>query len=264
MLQQPFVGVGIFCSCWLHMITALHNHLNQGLDGSPTFVLRDSGFAGWWDNLMGPGVRSPSEMLAICMGIFGAAAAVPLLQFVAGRATDWGVLQYAMCAYIAGDICGGAVVLSTGVSKRYRQSHSFWERFGFTVFHLEPVFIACLYSTGISLTDWQHVLSLGFFSRIHWVYLLFCYGVLVVGTVGLLRCPVYLQRPAAALLVMFASIIDASGLVDTPCGWEWFVSVFTLKVLLCNLVTETPFRPGDSSPRSPAFVHERQRCKQAI
>jgi len=81
-------------------------------------------------------------------------------------------------------------------------------------------------------------------------YFIVRYGYLIVASPIVLRSPLYLRRPVAALLYCGAVLFENCGLKATP-GMEWFVPFFSLKLLVCYLVKEAPFRPEEATRAKP-------------
>lgn len=65
---------------------------------------------------------------------------------------------------------------------------------------------------------------------------------LLLSALVVLAVPLYLQRPVAFIAYGGAILINYY-VVATPRGMEWFVPILFLKLTLCHLLLEAPFRP---------------------
>ncbi|CAB4555359.1 unannotated protein [freshwater metagenome] len=148
---------------------------------------------------------------------------------------DWSWWQYALAAFLAWDLVGGAVSNASNSTKRQYFGAGFAHVGGaariirapiaFTALHLHPFLIVALYPHGT------------------WGWAIGMYVGAVVGAVLVDRVvPQYLQRPAAMLV--FCTVMLWSRSWTAPPGWEWFAAIFLAKLILAHAVREEPYRPA--------------------
>jgi hypothetical protein len=147
---------------------------------------------------------------------------------------DWTWWQYLVAALLALDVGGGVVANSLNACKRfYHAPLQEGERGAvrlaknhllFSAFHVHTLLVSLLYGGG-------------------WGYGLFWYAMLLVGTLVVLKAPLYLRRPVAMLIVLPAVMINFYG-VEAVTGFEWLVPALFLKIIYGHLVREEPYRPA--------------------
>ncbi len=188
-----------------------------------------SGLAGCLDKLAGPGATSAERVLQFVPAIIAAVAA-PL--YAATLEASWTALQLALIAFLAFDLLGGVLTNATGATKRWfhRPGQGVRQQFGFVAIHIIHIaIVAVLFRGG----DGAYFSVVG--------------GYLLISAIAILATPLYLQRPIGFGLYALA-LIGAGRLFEATPGLEWFLPLFFLKLLVCHLIFETPFRPGDRVP----------------
>ena len=81
------------------------------------------------------------------------------------------------------------------------------------------------------------------FRSMDWLYFGVFYACLLGAGLVILAVPLYLQRPTAFLLYVGVVLIALYGFSPTP-GFEWFVPVFFMKLLVSHLLKEAPYQPN--------------------
>ncbi|MCU0492828.1 MAG: hypothetical protein MUD01_14650, partial [Chloroflexaceae bacterium] len=76
-----------------------------------------------------------------------------------------------------------------------------------------------------------------------WGFFLLFYAYLLGATVLILFTPLYLQRPVAFFCYTLALLLNL--LASPTPGLEWVVPMLFLKLLICHLLKEAPFRPDE-------------------
>ncbi|MFO7584104.1 MAG: hypothetical protein R6W69_05170 [Anaerolineales bacterium] len=75
-----------------------------------------------------------------------------------------------------------------------------------------------------------------------WGWAIGWYAFLMLASLLILWLPLYLRRPVAFSIFGLGFLL--AQYLDTPApGLEWFIPVFLLKLLLCHLLREEPYRP---------------------
>ncbi len=151
----------------------------------------------------------------------------------------WAGWQYAVCAFFAFDIVGGAIANVTNSGKRFfhtasKDGDSGLVRFlksgnNFATLHIHTIVLALL------------IPEASLVAGIAWY-------VGLVGSVLLVTLvPLYLQRPTAFLFIVSAIIVHRYFL-PLGLGLEWVVPLIFLKIVYGHTVQEEPYRPleGDS------------------
>ena len=201
----------------------------QSNQGVPDHSLAPrSGAAGWLDRLAGPGATRAELALQFVPAVIAAVVA-PL--YAVTLDVDWTGLQLAIIALLGFDLVGGVPANATGAAKRWfhRPGQGWRQQFGFVVLHLVHIaVVAMLFRTGD-----------GYFFGIVGGYLL-------VAALLILATPLYLQRPVGLGLYVLA-LVGSEYLFSSTPGLEWFLPLLFLKLLVCHLIAETPFRPKPAS-----------------
>lgn len=182
------------------------------------------GFAGEIDKFMGPGVTHAEWVLMLGFTILAVAA---LLAYIAWQQLPWSALQIIVITVLALDLSGGVVTNATSTAKRWyhRAGQTARNHLMFIAIHaIHPILIVLFFRPG----DWQYVIVV-------YGYLMLAAGLIVV-------LPLYLQRPAAMAAWVGGFMLNQYVLLPTP-GLEWFLPVFYLKLLVCHLLREEPYRP---------------------
>ena len=181
-----------------------------------------------WDTFIGPGATRGETRLILLAGVGGVLVALGAARR-AGVA--WSPWQWLLALAMALDMFGGAVANATSATKRWyhRPGQGPGQHLVFVAVHVYPFLVAWLY-------------------RGHdWGYGLLIYGYLLLATLILLGTPLYLKRPMALTLYLLGLAIPWLLLSPTP-GLVWFVPLLYLKLIVCHLVPEAPFRPGAAKP----------------
>lgn len=182
------------------------------------------GISGAIDKFIGPGATSAEKALQLGIPIIVMVIA-PL--YAASLSIEWTVMQYAVCALLAGDMAGGVITNSTSNAKRWyhRQGQTTTNHFSFVSLHL----------LHLLLVSWMY-LSLDL------LWALYAGGYLLFAAICILQVPLYLQRPVA-LSFYGISILLTLYVLEAPLGLEWFLPLFYLKLLISHLIREEPYRP---------------------
>lgn len=182
------------------------------------------GLAGAWDKFVGPGANRIEIILALTVAVL-AGISIPIIAIYSGL--GWNNLQIVVAALFAFDLFGGVVTNATSAAKRWyhREGQGFKEHLIFNAVHIHPFIIALL------------------FSGFGWESALLIYGYLIISAVILLKSPLYLERPLA-LTFYSGAIFMGVYLIQMPAGWEWFIPLYFLKLLVAHLLREEPYRPN--------------------
>jgi hypothetical protein len=185
------------------------------------------GLAGQWDTFIGPGATKAESALMLGLGL---AAGLLLLvyQYIAGL--GWDILQQIVAALLTFDLVGGVVSNSTSATKRWyhREGQGFKEHMGFIAFHfIHPLLIVI------------------FFMSFDWIYFALIYGYLIVSAMVVLLSPLYIRRPVSIVMFLGALVANIYLLIPAP-GFEWFVPVLFLKLIVGHAVKEEPYRPREA------------------
>ena len=182
------------------------------------------GMAGGLDKFIGPGATTAEIVLQF--GVSFIALVIALLYAVT-LSIEWTLIQYVICALLAGDMVGGVITNSTSSAKRWyhRQGQTALLHFGFVAKHI----------LHLLLVSWIY-LSLDL------LWVLYTGGYLLVAAVCILQTPLYLQRPVA-LTLFGISLMLTLYVLEAPLGMEWFLPLFYLKLLVSHLIREEPYRP---------------------
>ncbi|MFN8373096.1 MAG: hypothetical protein U0694_09500 [Anaerolineae bacterium] len=187
-----------------------------------------TGFMGEMDKFLGPGTTRAEFWLEIGAAV---AAAVALVLYALAKPLDWSVWQFLVAALLTLDIVGGVVTNAASSAKRW--------------YH-RPQQGLRQHMTFIAVHALQLVLMVLFFRANDWGYFVIAYGYLLLSSLVILRLPLYLQRPAAMLALCGGFVLNSYVLIPAA-GLEWFLPVFYLKLLVCHLLREEPYRPTGES-----------------
>jgi hypothetical protein len=181
------------------------------------------GIAGAWDRFMGPGVTDAELWLTFIVGSVGG-----VVFGLYGAQSGMSVALALVLALVAFDVFGGVVANACGAAKRWyhRPGVSWRPHIGFVLAHGLHVFIVA----------WL-------FRAADWGYFAAVYGYLVAAALVVVATPLYLRRPVAMVAYLGGVLLVLYGFGATP-GLEWFAPAFFLKLLVCHLVPEAPFRPN--------------------
>lgn len=182
-----------------------------------------SGLLGQWDTFIGPGATRAESMLIWLTALGGGLAAFLVAQH---EEVLWAPWQWLLSLLMALDLFGGVAANATSVTKRWyhRPGQGFRHHLTFVAFHVYPFLVAWFFRDG------------------DWFYGLLVYGYLLLAAMVVLRTPLYLKRPTALALYLLGMTIPWLVVSPTP-GLIWFVPVLYLKLIVCHLLPEAPFRP---------------------
>jgi len=76
-----------------------------------------------------------------------------------------------------------------------------------------------------------------------WTYAVVVYVYLLAGAGIVLSIPLYLQRALAMLLFCGALVLN-SYVFPTTLALTWFIPFLSLKLLVCHVLREEPYRPA--------------------
>jgi hypothetical protein len=182
-----------------------------------------SGILGSWDTFIGPGA-TPAESRLIWLTAVGGG----VLAFFAARndGVTWTPWQWLIALLMALDLFGGVAANASSATKRWyhRSGQGSRHHLTFIAYHIYPFLVAWLFRDG------------------DWTYAVLVYGYLLLAAVLLLQTPFYLKRPTALALYLLGMTIPWL-LISQTAGLIWFVPVLYLKLIVCHLVPEAPFRP---------------------
>jgi hypothetical protein len=187
-----------------------------------------AGFFSELDKFFGPGTTRAELWLALGAATVAAAA---LALYALSNHLNWTGVQFIVAIVLTLDIVGGGVTNATSSAKRWyhRPEQGFRQHMTFVAIHALQLALVVL-----------------FFRPGDWVYFIVAYGYLLAASVMVIRTPLYLQRPVAMLALCGSLVINTYILSPTP-GLEWFLPVFYLKLLVCHLLREEPYRPAQES-----------------
>jgi hypothetical protein len=150
------------------------------------------------------------------------------------HALNWAWWQYILAGFLAFDVIGGVVANSLNSCKRFYHTAAksdepqyttfFKNHFAFSALHVHTLLVVLLF--GISQ----------YFCGIFW------YAFLVIGTIVIIKTPLYLKRPMAFLAITFAFLINIY-VLSPVMGFEWLAPALMIKILYGHLVQEEPYRP---------------------
>lgn len=151
---------------------------------------------------------------------------------------DWKAWQYAAALIIGWDVASGMVANSLNSCKRFyhtpyqvnepRYVKFLKNHFFFTALHIYPILITALFSPD------------------QWLYGIFWYGFMIVSALMIIKTPLYLKRPFAALLLLIALLLNQYAVLPVR-GFEWFMPALIAKIVAGHLVPEEPYRPNTES-----------------
>lgn len=183
-----------------------------------------SGLPGAIDRFIGPGATAAELGVQILFVVLGGFF---LIGYALWRDPGWTVFQHLLAVVLGLDMVGGMITNSTSAAKRWyhRPGQSFGRKMGFISLHLAHVFLVAWLFRGM---DW---LYFGAFA-----------GYLLLSAALVLKTGLYLRRPVA--FGLFAVSVLAANLLFSPTpGLEWFIPFLFLKLLVCHLLREEPYRP---------------------
>jgi hypothetical protein len=176
------------------------------------------------DRFVGPGTTNAEALLQVGGSVLAAAA---LLVYAQQQQLGWTLPQTLVALLLVLDMVGGVITNAANPAKRWyhRPGQGTRQHLQFVALHLlQPVLLVLFFRAGDS------------------GYVAVVYGYLLAAAVGIVSAPLYLQRPLAMTLWLGGLVLNGYVLVPTA-GFEWFLPVFYLKLLVCHLVREEPYRP---------------------
>jgi hypothetical protein len=181
-----------------------------------------AGVLGLWDRFMGPGATATELWLTFSVA---SVASLALAVYSALSGATSGILVLAV-GLLAFDVFGGVVANACGAAKRwYHRPGMTWRpHLAFVLAHGVHVFVVA----------WL-------FRAADWGYFVSMYSYLILAAVLVVATPLYLRRPVAMVVYLGGVLLALYGFVGTA-GLEWFAPAFFLKLLVCHLVPEAPFR----------------------
>jgi hypothetical protein len=163
-----------------------------------------------------------------------AVAVAALVTAAAGQDPAWQWWQWALVLALTMDVAGGVPANSLATAKRFYHSSApqdlpmiqrvLLSHIGFSAAHLHP------FAVTLALPD----------ASLRWAAA--WYVVALMGTVAVVRVPLYLRRPVAAAWTT-AAVIGAP-LVAAPVGLAWLGPILVLKLVAAHAVREEPYRPA--------------------
>lgn len=185
-----------------------------------------TGPVGWLERLAGPGATGAELVLQFATAT-AAAAALALYAVLGGL--EWTWWRILIACLLAFDLAGGAVTNATSSGKRYYHARfvGFGKKMWIVATHFAPLLVGWLYRDG------------------DWIYGGALYGYALLAATIVLVVPLYLQRPTAVTLYLVVVIVSPHAFGSTP-GFEWFVPLYFLKLLVSHLPREEPYRPDPS------------------
>ena len=195
----------------------------------------DWSYSGKPDGLAGTGATPAEKAL-----LWGATAMFTLL-FVVGQLVrdeiNWSAWQWVLFAAIAFDIAGGVTANTLNSCKRLylsaineadppsiRRMKNHWL---FAGLHVHPIVVAILYP------------NTNLIAGIVW------YAALLLSIAVTLHSPLYLRRPVAFSLIVFA-VGAALYFLPLGAGFEWLMPLMFMKNVYGHSVREEPYRPTAS------------------
>lgn len=188
-------------------------------------------YTGKTDALLGNEATKAEQWLTWAGGLV---AVLLYVYYYATGALPWSIWHYLVAIAIAADVGAGMVANSLNSCKRFyhtpakadepRYVRFLKDHFTFSALHIYPILIGLLYGSS------------------HWFYGVFWYTFLMIGTVVILKMPLYLRRPASLLAILVALLLNVTVIQSVP-GFAWFAPALCLKILYGHLVREEPYRP---------------------
>lgn len=188
-------------------------------------------YSGKADFLLGADANKAEQLL----GWFASLVGVSLYVYLyLTHALNWAWWQYSIAGLLAFDVIGGVVANSLNSCKRFYHTAAkpdepqfmafFKNHLAFSFFHIHPLVVAFLFSAS------------------QYAYGIFWYAFLLIGTVVVIKTPLYLKRPMAFLAITVAVLINIY-VLSPVIGFEWLVPALMIKLLYGHLVQEEPYRP---------------------
>ncbi|MEV6769176.1 hypothetical protein AB0N05_11175 [Nocardia sp. NPDC051030] len=162
------------------------------------------------DVLIAPGATPGEQLLGYGTALAGSALAVALAIHA-----DLSILATIVIAFVAFDLCGGAVVNATTSAKRHfhRPGQTAWHHLAFVAIHVQPFLLAL------------------FVPDFGWYRAAAVYGLALTGAIAILAAPAALRRPLAFAWVTLALLLP----LGIPAVLAWVAPILLIKLLLAHL-----------------------------
>jgi len=182
------------------------------------------GFNGKMDRLIGPGATRAEKNIQSYVPLI---AGVMLIFYAYEAKLNWNLLQYIGAVLLTIDMAGGIITNATSSAKRWyhREGEGVKEHMSFI----------CIHFIQLVLFSW---LFLDF--NLWWISSVGAY--MVLASCFILLTPLYLQRPVAMIFYSMSLLLSLY-VFESASGLEWFLPIFYLKLLICHLLKEEPYRP---------------------
>jgi len=182
------------------------------------------------DILIGTDATKSEKLLGWMAGIAGASL---YLYFALNHTFNWSIWQYLLASFIAFDVVGGAVANSLNSCKQFYRSSPRAN---------EPIYLRLVKNKLFFAAIHIHPLVIGScFGSIDLLSGLFWYVALLVSVLITMKAPLYLSRPIAISFVAIAIILNYYA-IEPIVGFEWFIPLLFLKIVLGHTVKEEPYR----------------------
>lgn len=183
-----------------------------------------AGYKGLIDRFIGPGATQDEIKLQLFVPLLAGVVLVCIAYF--GR-FSWGWSQYLVATLLTVDMLGGIITNSSSSAKRWfhRDSRGVAQHLGFVAIHFLQL---ALFSWAFLNFDLWWILSTGSY--------------MMISALIILNTSLHIRRPVALSLYAL-SLVLASQYFESALGLEWFLPLFYLKLLVCHLLKEAPFRP---------------------
>lgn len=192
-----------------------------------------------FDAFFGPGM-SAREWWVLWVGTLGACAATVGLWASADALATFSLAGLIWALVASFDVFGGVMTLATNSGKRWYNSpgqRGHRHRLGFLALHVaHPAIIAFLVLTTAESLETAPWVWFGVN-----VALLYVLGVVIEFT------PLDIQRPVAFVAFLAAVFVNLV-LIPLPLALAYFAPLFFLKLFICYLPLETPWRTRPPAP----------------
>ena len=192
---------------------------------------------GWLDRFVGPGATR-AELAVQFVPTLAASATLVALAVVEGW--GWTTIQLVVAAVLTIDLVGGVLTNATGAAKRWyhRAGQTARHHLSFVAVHIHPFILVGVFGLAGSVDG-----------SMAWIEATIAYLFLVVGAAVVVATPLYLRRPVASLLTMIGMVSSLTWF-PAPDVLSWMLPALYLKIFVCHLVREEPYRPEVSSRES--------------
>ncbi|NTS76282.1 hypothetical protein HR060_05315 [Catenovulum sp. SM1970] len=183
-----------------------------------------TGLNGSFDKFIGPGATKAEQIIQYVLPVLVMVLAPSYAYFYE---LNWSGWQYLVCGLFAGDMVGGILTNATSSAKRWyhRAEQTKASHIKFVATHIIHLLIVA----------WLFV-------SMNWLWFAASALFLMIAALCILSVPVYLQRPVAQMMYIFALVLSFYAL-SIPPGMEWFLPLLYFKLLVSYLPREEPYRP---------------------